>query len=55
MATIPYIRLADYAFGPEDVTLLLEECLKHPYPRTIGELARMYLARCLEDDKGYTP
>ena len=54
MAAIPHIRLADYAFGPEDGTLLLEECLENPHPRTIGELARMYLARRLKDDKGYT-
>ena len=55
MAAIPHIRLADYAFGPEDGTLLLGECLENPHPRTIGELARMYLARRLKDDKGYTP
>jgi len=50
-----YINLADCVFGPEELEFLLEEWLKDAQPKTINELARMYLAQQIESEKGYLP
>lgn len=50
-----YINLADCVFGPEEIELLLKEWLKDPRPKTVNELARMYLTHLWEIQTGFLP
>lgn len=50
-----YINLADCVFGPEEIELLLKEWLKDPQPKTVNELARMYLTHQWEIQTGFLP
>lgn len=50
-----YINLSECVFGPEEIELLLKEWLKDPRPKTVNELARMYLAHLWEIQTGFLP
>jgi len=49
------IDLADYVFEPEECNILLREWQSIPTPKTINELARMYLAHRVKDKTGFLP
>ena len=49
------INLADYIAGPEELDLLLKEWLKTPRPKTINQIARMYLTHLWEIQTGFLP
>jgi len=50
-----YINLSDCIFQSEELDVLLNEWLKDPQPKTINELAGMYLSRRLEVETGFLP
>jgi len=50
-----HINLGNCVFGKEEIDLLLKEWLKDPKPKTINELARIYLANRIRIEKGYFP
>lgn len=50
-----YINLAECVFGSEELDFLLKEWEKEPRPKTVNELARIYLTNQIEDKKGYLP
>ncbi len=49
------IRLAECVCGPKELELLLKDWLKDPRPRTVTELARMYLTHLWEIQTGFLP
>ncbi len=50
-----HINLADLTFGLEELDLLIKEWLKGPEPKTINELARLYLSLHYWRKTGYLP
>jgi len=50
-----YIKLGECIFGPEELKHLLEQWLKDPKPKTIRDLARIYLEHRVESKGGYLP
>ena len=49
------INLSSYNFGPGELDLLIEEWLKDPKPKTINELARIYLIHRIKEERDFWP
>ena len=47
--------MSSYNFGPEELDLLIEEWLKDPKPKTINELARIYLIHRIKEERDFWP
>jgi len=49
------INLSDFSMGPDELEWLLKEWQKDPKPKTINEIARMYLTHIIEKKTGFLP
>ena len=45
-----HINLSECAFGPDELEWLLKEWQKNPKPKTIVEIARIYLTNWIKNE-----